>query len=477
MSENYFSLKEKLISFQKSSNNTNFRDNKNLLIQLRKELHTADLSYDQKKEINALFDDCFEKVNSLFEKEKEDFERESEQNHQKLAPKINEALIQAKYAEEDDLNDAWNFCISVQQEFKGIKLVKEVRENLYAQLQEAFDMIKEKKDNKFKAQAKESIIIKENLMPEIEKVIKQVETTTDISALWQTLMEYQQKVREANLSYEVRNQMLNKLQEGFTILKIRREEEKQAFESDAKDNLGILKELVAEGEELAQNSDSFKEAFERLKEIQQAFRDYKLLAEDREDLYQRLQNAFEVIKQRQNDFFNLRNKEAIDNYNRIKPLVEAAFERAQNSMEFKKTREHLKRVQAEFKGVKMNGEERQVLYAKLQAAFDLIGKRQDEYYAAKKDKIELHVNYQLSDIILRIEAIQNDINKDLASIQNLSESDSNPIIDEMSDPSQDINNHIQILKASIVRKEEELAEMLEMKENLIKKKDKWEGIE
>ncbi|MBS4013136.1 MAG: hypothetical protein KGZ97_05170 [Bacteroidetes bacterium] len=477
MSENYLSLKEKLTSILRNTNSGNFKENKSLLIQLRGTTHSADLSFDQKKEINALFDEAFEKVNSLFDKEKSEFEAESEKNFHILAPKINEALIQSKYAEEDDLNDAWNYCIQIQQEFKGIKMIKEVRESLYSQLQQAFDIIKEKRDLQKNDLEKKSVVLKNNLLPEIEALVLKTETANNLNELWEELMASQQKVRASNLSYDVRNQLLSKLQEGFTILKIRKDEEKSVYENTAKDNVSIVEELVNQAFEIANNTDNFKEGFEKLKEIQQSFRDYKLLAEDREALYSKLQSAFETIKQRQNDFFNTKNKEAIENYGRLKPIVEAAYERAQTSMEFKKTKEHLIRVQSEFKGIKMNADERQALYSKLQSAFEILHKRQDDYYAAKKDKIELHVNYQISDIDLRIEAVRKDIDKDMLTIQNLTESDNNPLNDNTDDPSHDINNHIQLLKAAIARKEEELSEFNEMRENLLKKKNKWEEID
>ncbi len=477
MSENYISLKDKLTSILKNTNSSNFKDNKSILIQLRGTTHSADLSFDQKKEVNAIFDEAFEKVNYLFDKEKSEFEAESEKNFHQLAPKINEALIQTKYASDDELNDVWNFCIQIQQEFKGIKMIKEVRESLYSQLQQAFDIIKEKKDQKKHKIEKKSIEIKGNLLPEIDALVTKTETGNNLQELWEELMLNQQKVRESNLSYEVRNQLMAKLQEGFTVLKIRKDEEKSAYEHSAKDNVTKVEALINQAIEIANSTDNFKEGFEKLKEYQQSFRDYKLMNEDRERLYSKLQTAFETIKQRQNDFFNNKNKEAIDNFNRLKPIVEAALERARTSMEFKKTKEHLIRVQSEFKGIKMNADERQALYTKLQSAFESLHKRQDEYYAAKKDKIELHVNYQISDVDLKIEAVKKEIEKDLSSIQNLKESETNPLNENLDDPAQDLNNHIQLLRAAIGRKEEELAELNEIRENLIKKREKWEGIE
>ena len=478
MGENFFSFKEQLVSIEKNINSSNFKDIKGDLIQLRKETHSIDMSYDQKKELNDLFDKSFDKVNNLYEQEKAEFEQESVINQQYLTPKVEEAFLNAQLAKFEEIKQAWDFCIEVQQEFKGKRMSKENREVLYSKLQEAFDILKEKRSQKQTEQTKKSEVIKEDLLPEIKKLVDRAEDSEDISELWDKLITYQQKVREADLSYEIRNQLLDILQEGFTILKIRREEDKQVFESEAKDNVDSLEILVEEGEELASNSENFKETFERLKQIQQAFKAYKLLKEDRDILYQRLQNAFEIIKQRQNDYFDALNKESIDNYKRLKPMVENAYERAQTSMEFKKTKEHLKRVQAEFKGIKMKASDREELYSKLQNSFDVLHKRQDEYYAAKKDKIELHVNYQISDVDLKIEALKNDIEKDIASISSLSESEENLLIDEVSsDPSRDINNHIKILKAAIAKKEEELKDLFEMRESLLVKKEKWEGIE
>lgn len=478
MGENYLSLKEQLETLYNSLSKSNFKELKDKLILLRKSYYTADLSPEQKKEANIIFDECFTGIDKFYAKEKAEFELESSKNLEILSPMVEKAFFNAKYAENDDINEAWNYCIEVQQEFKGKKIQREIRDTLYSQLQEAFDILNEKRENIALHKEKKSSIIKEDLLPKITKVVETAEKTNDISSLWEALINYQQKIREENLSNEVRTQLFDKLQEGFTILKIRREEEKEKFSQAAKNNAEVIENLIQKGEELVQNSENFKETFEELKIIQQAFKEHKLLKEDREVLYQRLQDAFETIKAKQNKYFEEKDREADENYNRLKPLVEKAFERAQTSMEFKKTKEHLKKIQAEFKGIKMRANEREELYSKLQSCFDTLHKRQDEYYASKKDKIELHINYQISDIDLKIQALKDDINKDLASINSLSESEDNLIIDDTStDPSQDIDNHIKIRKAAIARKEEELAELTEKKENLLIKKNKWEDID
>ncbi len=478
MNENYFSLKEKLDTAYRQTSASNFREVKQQLIELRKLFHKAELNYDERKELNSLFNQCFDKVNSLFEEEKEEFEKAAFENQQRLTPKVEEALINAKYAEDEDLSDAWNFCIEVQKEFKGIKLVKEVRESLYSQLQEAFDELKSKREKSNEEKEKASISIKEDILPQIEKLVSLAESAENMSDVWDKLINVQQQVKEADLSFGVRRELMDKIQDGFTILKLRKEEHRTEFEADAKENVESVESMIEKGEEMAANSESFKEVFEYLKSVQHAFKEHKLLQEDREKLYRRLQDAFETIKIRQDEYFTRKNQESIQNYNRLKPMVLKAFERAQTSMEFKKTREHLKRVQAEFKGIKMKPEDREELYSKLQSAFDIIGKRQDEYYAAKKDKIELHINYQISDIDLKIEALKDEIDKDFESINTLSETDSNPLIkDDTVKPSDDINNQIQILKASALRKEKEIEELLNMKESLSIKKNKWENID
>lgn len=468
-------FRDDLTGIKKSLSESNYRDLKNRLIDYQRDLRAMDLERDQRNELRLLMDQCFEKINALRESEQKAFEETSEQNRGKLTPLVEKALFEARY--NDDTREAWDFCISVQSEFRGLRLQKEIREMLYQQLQEAFDLLKQRRSQEQSILEKKSVSAQRELMPEVEKLVLEAETTGDLDAHWTKLIALQQEIREQDLTYESRKLLLDKIQQAFEALKPRREERQSALEEESLSNALGLEEMIAEGEVAAAEAEDFRMAFDRLKQIQQAFRELSLPREEREGLYQRLQKAFDILKGRQEAWFSERDRVTTGNFNRLKPLVLNALERARTSNEFKKTREMLKNVQAEFKGLRMKAERREELYSQLQKAFDILNRRHDEYLATKKDKMELRVGYQLSDVELRLEELEREIEKDLEQIEELSETGDNPLFKGgEADPSDDIHNQAEVLKASLARKQELMEELLREKETLLQKKDKWAGL-
>lgn len=471
----FFELKERLSLIKNSLTQANLRDKKDELIALQRAMGGLDLSREERAGLRETIDQCFEKINALRESEQNAFEEASEKSREKLTPLVEKALFEARY--NDEIREAWDFCVSVQNEFRGIRLQKEIREMLYQQLQEAFDILKQRRAQQQSVLEQKSLSGKTALLPEVEALLAEAEKAIDIEAHWKHLIELQQEIKERDLTFEARNELLNKLQQAFTIIKLRREEKQRALAEEGFSNALSLEEMIAEGEVMAATSHEFKVVFDRLKQIQQAFREFSLPANEREELYQRLQQAFETIKGRQEAWFGERDRETRENYNRLKPLVLNGLERARTSNEFKKTREMLKNVQAEFKGLRMKAESREELYSQLQKAFDILNQRHDEYMATKKDKMELRVDYQLSDMELRIEEMLKEIEKDREHMEELTETGDNPLFKSgEADPTDDILNQVQVLKAAISRKENILDELLREKESLLQKKEKWASL-
>ena len=473
--KSFSQIRDALTGIKNRISESNFRDLKTLLIDQQRELKLIDLERDQRNELRQLIDECFEKISFIREQEQRAFEYSSEKTRERLSPLVEKALFESRY--NDDTREAWDFCISVQNEFRGIRLQKEIREMLYQQLQEAFDMLKERRSQEQGILEKKSVSAQRELMPEVEQLVAEAAATDDLDAHWTKLIALQQEIRDQALTHESRRLLLDKLQQAFDALKSRKEKRQIRLEEESLANALGLEEMIAEGEVAAAEAEDFRMAFDRLKQIQQAFRELSLPREEREILYQRLQQAFDTLKGRQEAWFNERDRETTENYNRLKPLVINAMDRARTSSEFKKTREMLKHVQAQFKGLRMKAERREELYSQLQKAFDILNRRHDEYLATKKDKMELRVDYQLSDIELRLEDLEKEIEKDLEQIEALSETGDNPLFKGgEADPSGDIHNQAEVLKAALARKQGLLEELLQEKETLLQKKDKWAGL-
>jgi len=214
------------------------------------------------------------------------------------------------------------------------------------------------------------------------------------------------------LRREDRDALYTRLQEAFADLNRQIEDEQSNFEYEALTTYAELKPDIDRASDLAANSDDLKAAWEVLLGLQDRIKGSKLMREHRDELFAGLQNAFETVKMRRDEERRAFDREAENNYNRLKVLVEKGLVQAGESHEYKETREFLKKIQSEFKGTKMVPEKRGELYSRLQAAFDLLGKRLDDFFRNKKKNWEVKMKFTLSRLSADIFELETSLKKD-----------------------------------------------------------------
>jgi predicted nucleic acid-binding Zn-ribbon protein len=90
-------------------------------------------------------------------------------------------------------------------------------------------------------------------------------------------------------------------------------------------------------------------------------------------------------------------------------MVSHGLQQAQESTEYKETREYLKKIQAEFKGIRMVKEQREELYTRLQSAFETLNIRLDVYFREKQKNWEVRMSFKLKDLIVNVEEMEKEI--------------------------------------------------------------------
>ncbi len=100
-------------------------------------------------------------------------------------------------------------------------------------------------------------------------------------------------------------------------------------------------------------------------------------------------------------------------------MVNDGLKQAEESIEYKETREYLKKIQSEFKGIKLIREQREELYSRLQSAFETLNKRVDEYFHEKKKNWEVKMQYKLSALSTDIFELNESLEKDFETLQEL----------------------------------------------------------
>jgi len=415
---NYKMLKIQLEqALKKVSLTSDLREAKGFLIEVQAAFKGLKLAKEDREELYGKLQESFADINKMMEDERANFNNEAQQNYWVIKTKVDEALFLASNPK--DFKETWDFLIEVQTLFKGTKLLREHRENLYARLQEAFEKIKAFKEIEKTGFEKESAQNYFQLNQIIGEAISIANQTSDFRFAKDLLIKAQAEFRNTKLSKEQRDELNSKLQDAFTILNIRQEEVSQKTNQEAEDQFELFQPRVNDILKRANESLEFNQLRSDIKQIQTEIRDSFLLREHRENLRTILQEAFETLNLRQDHEKQTFENDAFENYKRLKAMVNDGLIQAEESNEYKETREYLKKIQSEFKGIKLIREEREELYSRLQSAFEILNKRVDEFFHEKKKNWELKMQYKLSSLSTDIFELGESLENDFENLKEL----------------------------------------------------------
>jgi|GEM_PF-769718 hypothetical protein len=415
---NYKLLKSELEkAFKQAHTEKNTREAKDILIRAQGRFKEYRLRPEDREELYRWLQDEFLLINEKIAQEKNQYELEAYNNYTQLKLQVDEAIYQA--GRQDDWREAKRWLIEAQSGFKGLRLVKEQREELYNKLQKAFDEVNLRSERENLSFQQESIDNYNRLKPVIEKALEEVDTLADFADLREKLIGIQNEFRGIRLEKEKREMLYSRLQKAFDILNQRVSEKREKNQVLSDQNYEYFSEQVQQIAKDASESNSFKEAREKIKNIQAELRDSVLLHEQKDLLYSSLQESFQIINTRQDKERAIFENEAVANYKRISKLVADGLQQAQDSNEFRETREFLKKIQGEFKGIRMVKEQREELYSRLQTAFSVLRERTDNYFREKEKNWEVKMEFRLKDLSVHILELQMEISRDREKMEEL----------------------------------------------------------
>jgi len=417
---NYKELKNKLEqTLAKISKSIDLRESKALLIEVQNCFKGLKLLREDREELYTRLQNAFSDLNHKINEERLNFENEAALNYFSIKSKIEEAEKML----EDSVSKRilWDFLIEVQGMFKGVKLQREHRENLYGRLQKAFAIVKDMQTIERQLEEVESSREYENLKEDVDAAYNFALNCQDTQASKDILIKVQSLIRDANLVRTHKEELYAKIQEGFVTIQQRKDEEISKLSSLSDIQYDELNPEVSGLLTASEESTDFKMLREQLKELQSKVRESVIQREQRVELQEKLQSVFENINERQDSDRSAFQKEASENYKRLKALVNKGLTQAEETHEYKDTREFLKKIQSEFKGIKMIKEEREELYNRLQLAFETLNTRVDEYFRFKKKNWEVKMRYKLAEIETEIHQLHKDIEREQENLTELEE--------------------------------------------------------
>jgi hypothetical protein len=447
--------------------NKDYRESKKLLIELKQLLKNADISKNEKIDFQNKIQERFNEIQKIIAKEQIDFENEAANNYFILKQEIASAIESVNKSENH--RETWDYLVEVQNHFKGIKLRKEHREQLYGQLQQAFELLKQKIENERNNIENETKHIFENYVEKIKNLISKITDNQDINEIREELISTQSEVKKITFSRNRKDEIQKLIQEAFDLISLSKlEKEKSKLEISNKnfDDLNkIADEILAET-----TANVEKSLKDKIIQIQNQVRNSELVREQRSLLLDKLQKAYEVVNHKLNSEREQFVKEASENYKRLKSLVEKGLKQANESHEYKATREFLKKIQSEFKGIKMIKEEREVLYSQLQQAFEILNNRVDDYFRNKKKNWAIQMQYKIAEIDAEIHHLKQSIDSDYEKLQELEEHrDILLNSDKKTTLLTGIQARIDVLKRELQSKKEKIIENEENRKELLRK--------
>jgi hypothetical protein len=416
--ENYKTFEIQLNeAIRKAESTEDLREAKSILIETQQNFRGVKLFWKDREELNIRLQEAFRRINNQIENEKKQSYEEALLNYTHLKVKVEEASFLASNPK--DFNETWEFLLEVQAMFKNTRLLNEHRETLYGKLQEAFAKIKEFRERERSEFASGSSQNQAQLNELLAETIKSVQESDDFRGLKEKLINIQSEIRNAKLTRDVRDELNTRLQDAFTMLHIRQDAVFTEKRQNAENQFQLFENRAKEILKQAQESTDFNKVRADVKQIQSEIRESALFGEQRDSLRNIIQEAFETVNNRQDQERLSFETDAQNNYNRLKKLVDDGLTQANESNEYKETREYLKKIQAEFKGIKLVKEQREALYNRLQSAFDILNTRVDIYFREKKKNWEVKMQYKLSSLNTEVYRLRETIANETQNLKEL----------------------------------------------------------
>ncbi len=214
--ENYHNLKHKIdiaISFSKESEI--FADARKALINVQNLIKGLKLKRDQRNELYQFIRDAFDEVNIRQEAERTTFNQETSDNYDKLKITVSDAIAFAESNE--DFGLAREQLINVQNQIKSLKLKREHRDELFADIRAVFENLNQKQSVERDTYDAECAQNYERLTEKVNDCFGMVHGLTEFNMIRETLITVQGEVRITRLKKEQRIELFSRIREAFSL--------------------------------------------------------------------------------------------------------------------------------------------------------------------------------------------------------------------------------------------------------------------
>ena len=288
-----------------------------------------------------------------------------------------------------------------------------------------------------------------------ENIIQTLDSSTDLTKSRQQLIEAQRIISTKTLKRSQQEELFQMIRSGFDILLSKQEKEKEKFNEEANQNYDKIAPLVENAIQIANSTDSFKEAKEVLTAAQNSVRDVLLTKEQRDELFGKLRTIFGEINKKYDQEREEFAKISDENFTLFKEKIEKINEKLANNPHFKSVREELLTLQSEIKVMQLKYDHRNKLYTMMRQTFKDLDEKRTEYFEKRDNSRKSDTSSSLiKNLEEKLSILKTTIESDKTELTELQNKLENPDLEDKTDLMQ-MN---EILLSKISEKEKRIKE-------------------
>lgn len=314
--ENYNNIKDKVDTVTAAAADSDkMKEARESLIKLQDEVTALSLKHENKDELLAKINTAFQDLNKRQNEEWERYEMECSENFLTLKPKVESAI---EFSSKHPIfKECRQKLIEVQGLFKGLKLKKDNREDLYSKLQEAFTALNTRQDSdreEFNAETEANYT---KIKPVVDNAIAFAKDSANYKQAREALIDAQASIKDLKLKKTQRDELYAAIRETFNGINDRQSAEREVFEKDATENYTKLNSQLEECNTELNNDPEFNKIRDILISVQGNVKILPLKRENRNQLFARIRELFGILDVKRKEYRENKDSQRMTKLNSI----------------------------------------------------------------------------------------------------------------------------------------------------------------
>ncbi len=299
--ENYNNIKIKVDEAIKAIDEiADVKDAREKLISVQGEMNSLTLKRENKDELIQKFNIAFQNLNKRQAEEWEKYEMECSENYLNLKAKVDFAVTFS--TTHPIFKECREKLIEAQKEFKGLRLKKDNREELYSRIQEAFTALNVRQDTEREGFDQEADDNYEKVKPVVTDAVTFANNVTNFKQGREALMDAQAASEGMKLRKDHRDELYATIRESFDALNARQSEEREVFDKETAENYAKLDEQLVKCADELNNDPEFNKIRDILIAVQGDVKLLNLKREQRNQLFTRIREQFSILDTKRKEY-------------------------------------------------------------------------------------------------------------------------------------------------------------------------------